>query len=64
MSDLELILVKDGKDFSLYACRGEGKGCKRNRYRISKKQCEDCKGPLPEDMTLEQVQRELAKGDG
>jgi len=61
---LELILHKDDdSSFSLYACRGQGKGCSRNKYRASKAKCEDCMGPLPEHWTLQQVIDKLKAGD-
>lgn len=64
MSRLELILQRDndGK-LKLWACRGGGKGCKRNKYRQSRTACPDCFGPLPDNMTLGEVQNKLAKGD-
>jgi hypothetical protein len=64
MSELITILYRlpSGK-FVLWACRGEGKGCKRNRYRSSQKPCGDCLGPLPENWTLQQVIEHLNRGD-
>ena len=63
-SKLDLILHKDAQGkFGLWACRGEGKGCNRNKYRNTKAPCTDCVGPLPEDMTLGEVQEKLRKGD-
>lgn len=64
MEKLETILVKDenGK-FQLYACRGVGKGCQRNKHRSHKAQCNDCFGPLDENMTLEDVVKRLQRGD-
>lgn len=62
--ELNLILARDDKgEFQLWACRGTGKGCERNRYRQSKAACQDCYGPLPHDMTLAEVQARLQKGD-
>lgn len=64
IDELLLILNIEGDgSLALYACRGAGKGCPRNRFRKSKSKCEDCVGPLPTDMTLEQVQRRLASGE-
>lgn len=61
---LDLILAHDGGGhLHLWACRGTGKGCHRNKFRASKANCEDCMGPLPSNMTLEEVQRRLAAGD-
>ena len=64
MSNIDMILAKDenGK-FALWACRGEGKGCPRNFYRKNKKPCEDCYGPLDENLTLAEVQEQLNRGD-
>lgn len=63
-SKLELILYKNSADkFELWACRGVGKGCKRNGYRDKKKPCDSCFGPLPETMTLGEVQDKLKRGD-
>ncbi len=63
-ADLKLILAHDAAGApQLWACRGEGKGCERNRYRKSLKPCADCLGPLPETMTLAEVYAKLSKGD-
>jgi hypothetical protein len=63
-SQLQLILAKDaGGDYQLYACRGEGKGCARNKYRASKKPCSDCIGPLDENLTVGDVVDMLKRGD-
>ncbi len=61
---LETILARDaaGK-LRLWACRGAGKGCERNKHRRKTKPCEDCFGPLPEDMTLGEVAERLQRGD-
>lgn len=67
MSDdpkLSLILHRDAdQKFKLWACRGEGKGCARNKYRSRLKPCDDCFGPLPENLTLGQVVERLKQGD-
>jgi hypothetical protein len=61
---LEMILHRNADgEFEVHACRGTGKGCKRNGYREKKTPCEDCWGPLDESMTLGEVQDRLAKGD-
>jgi hypothetical protein len=61
---LSTILAKDANgDFRLWACRGEGKGCGRNKYRRQQKPCADCFGPLDENMTLGQVVERLKAGD-
>jgi hypothetical protein len=64
MAALNTILAKDadGK-FCLWACRGEGKGCARNKYRRQQTPCGDCVGPLDETMTLGEVQDRLQRGD-
>lgn len=28
--------------FQLWVCQGEGRGCKRNKFRSAKKHCDDC----------------------
>ena len=62
--NLNTVLAKDEKGkFRLWACRGTGKGCNRNRYRSSKSPCDDCFGPLDENMTLQQVADRLKQGD-
>ncbi len=62
-AQLKMILARDATGaFRLRACRGEGKGCKRNRYRKSVP-CVDCVGPLPETMTLGEVHEKLMRGD-
>lgn len=61
---LALIMHRLGNGkLAMSACRGAGKGCNRNRYRKTKVPCEDCMGPLPEDMTMAQVLERLEKGD-
>lgn len=63
--DLTLILYRPPgvSKWEMWACRGAGKGCKRNKTRKNLKPCEDCFGPLPEDMTLEEVTERLSRGD-
>jgi hypothetical protein len=63
--NLRLILEGDGKTglTHAWACRGDGKGCKRNTFRKRSTHCDDCMGPLPPDMTLEQVRARLDHGD-
>ncbi|WP_375782929.1 hypothetical protein ACE10Z_23735 [Bradyrhizobium sp. Pha-3] len=61
---LDMILAKDeAGEFRLWACRGEGKGCDRNKYRRSKSPCVDCVGPLDENLTLGEVMDQLNRGD-
>ena len=59
--DMILHRKRDG-NFGLWACRGEGRGCKRNRYRKSIP-CDDCVGPLPEQETIEHLLDRLRRGD-
>lgn len=64
---LDMILVKVGpgnkpEDFKLYACRGEGKGCKRNTFRARKKQCDDCVEGRDEE-TMQQLMDRMERGD-
>lgn len=62
---LSLIIDRDAKrELRMWACRGQGKGCKRNEHRTSRTHCDDCFGPLADDMTLEQVVQRLKDGDG
>ncbi len=61
--DLQLIMVKDGKGgHNLYGCRGEGKGCNRNKHRASKTQCPDCVLADPKE-TIGHFQKRMARGD-
>jgi hypothetical protein len=61
---LETILAKDASgEFRLWACRGAGKGCARNKHRAKAKPCDDCYGPLDENMTLGEVIERLKRGD-
>ncbi len=67
MADIEFILerIKQGDTvdcFQMWACRGEGKGCKRNRHREKSKHCEDCILP-DENETLENLKARLKRGD-
>jgi hypothetical protein len=62
--ELKTILAKDANgEFRLWACRGAGKGCERNRYRRQQAPCADCFGPLEETMTLGEVAERLKQGD-
>lgn len=61
---IKMILARDFSGaWALWACRGEGKGCPRNRYRKRAAPCADCVGPLPYYWTLGQVADHLARGD-
>ncbi len=63
-ADLKLVMAPDAAgDLQLWACRGAGKGCERNRHRKALKPCDDCAGPLPRTMTLAEVKAKLDKGD-
>jgi hypothetical protein len=56
---LKLILARDAaNDLQMWACRGVGRGCERNKYSWAKP-CDDCFGPLPRQMTLEEVAARL-----
>lgn len=64
---LQLILekVRSGKDpscYELWACRGEGRGCPRNRYREKKAHCEDCVKADPAE-TIGHLQDRMKRGD-
>jgi hypothetical protein len=62
--ELNAILAKDSEgEFRLWACRGVGKGCARNKDRRQKAPCSDCFGPLEETMTLGEVAARLKQGD-
>jgi hypothetical protein len=62
--ELKTILAKDAAgNFRLWACRGEGKGCARNQFRERQKPCDDCMGPLDENLTLGEVMDKLKQGD-
>ena len=57
-----MILARDREQqVRLWACRGNGRGCNRNRYRKGVP-CADC--PLPEHLTLAEVEERLQRGDG
>lgn len=50
-------------NFVLYACRGDGRGCDRNKYRNKGIKCDDCFGPLDDKMTIGEVYDKLKQGD-
>lgn len=61
---INMILARDNAgQLQLWACRGNGKGCRRNLYRSAAKPCDDCMGPLPGNMTLADVQKRITQGD-
>lgn len=64
---LSFIMEKTGdghtpNDFTLFACRGAGRGCKRNKFRQMKVHCPDCVEAMPTE-TLKQLKARLARGD-
>ena len=59
---LQMILekIQEGDEpscFQLWACRGEGRGCRRNIFRSKKKHCEDCVLARNEETLGELVKR-------
>jgi hypothetical protein len=62
--NIQTILYRDtdGK-LKLWACRGVGKGCTRNKYRTSAKPCDDCVLAHDENETLEQLYARVNRGD-
>ena len=49
--------------FALWACRGAGRGCTRNKFLSRKKHCDDCVPAHDMNETLEQLQKRIARGD-
>lgn len=67
MADIDFIMERIGpgrgaENFKLWACRGEGKGCNRNRFRKQKRHCEDCVA-TEDDQTLGEIREKIARGD-
>lgn len=67
LENLKLIMERVGNgntvhDFAMWACRGEGRGCKRNQTRAKSKHCEDCL-PTKNSETLGDVLDRLKRGD-
>jgi len=68
MSDLKLIMERVGhhgrasNSFVMWACRGEGRGCKRNLHRSDAKHCEDCVR-ADENETVGDLHNRLKRGD-
>lgn len=65
---LHMILEKLGSgqspaDFRLYACRGQGRGCPRNRWRSRKVHCDDCVPATDLNETLEHFEARMRRGD-
>jgi hypothetical protein len=48
--------------FRLWACRGEGHGCKRNEFRKSKVHCDDCVQTRDEE-TINALLARMSRGD-
>lgn len=61
---LDMIMHRDtdGK-LKLWACRGAGKGCTRNRYRTRKVPCDDCVPAHDETETIGELQSRIERGD-
>jgi hypothetical protein len=61
---LSLILHRgvDGQH-KLWACRGAGKGCTRNKYRAAKAPCVDCVPAHDERETVGALLERLQRGD-
>ena len=65
MADIKLamILYRDADgELKLWACRGVGRGCKRNRFRKSIP-CEDCVPAHDENETLGELRDRVERGD-
>lgn len=67
MADIKMILERigpgaDAENFRLWACRGAGRGCKRNLDRRDSKPCDDCVLP-DENETLGDLKKRLDRGD-
>lgn len=65
MSEIKMILERVAygqgpKCFKLWACRGEGKGCTRNKFRNRKIHCDDCVETNDAE-TLEQLQSRMER---
>lgn len=65
MSELQMILWRDPKDqqLKLWACRGERKGCGRNKYRTSQRPCDECVPAHNKFETLGQLKARIERGD-
>lgn len=62
--NLQMIMHRDTDgELKLWACRGEGKGCSRNRFRQNKKPCADCVPAHDKTETIGQLTDRLARGD-
>ncbi|MDE2101676.1 MAG: hypothetical protein KGL39_30800 [Patescibacteria group bacterium] len=68
MSEIKLIMEKVGggntpADFMFWACRGEGRGCHRNKFRSRQKHCDDCVIADNPKETLGELQKRINRGD-
>jgi hypothetical protein len=61
--ELSFIMEKRGKKFMLFACRGVGRGCPRNKFRSRRVHCDDCVPADDENETLEHFKTRLERGD-
>jgi hypothetical protein len=64
---LEMIMERVGpgnkpESFRMWACRGAGRGCQRNKHRNVTRHCDDCV-PADDDETLEQLDARMRRGD-
>ena len=63
-ASLQLIMEKGGDGvLRVWACRGVGKGCPRNRHRSRKVHCEDCVAATDPSETLEHLVERVARGE-
>lgn len=65
---LQMILERVGpgnrpESFRMWACRGAGRGCPRNKFRKSAKHCEDCVPAHDESETLGDLHARIERGD-
>ncbi len=68
MNEIKLIMEKVGDgdtpaDFAFWACRGEGRGCSRNKYRSRKKHCDDCVQAHNPHETLAELRQRIERGE-
>lgn len=59
--------IRPGKTvdcFAMWVCRGEGRGCPRNKFRNQKKDCQDCVLAHDENETLGDLLKRVKRGDG
>jgi hypothetical protein len=61
--ELSFVMEKVGSEYQLWACRGEGRGCPRNRYRTRKVHCADCVPCHDGNETLTSIVARLQRGD-